>query len=58
LKQVVKQLTQYSHRLRSHAARKIPESARQPLAQTADVIRTDAKKLRSALRCPDDATAM
>ncbi len=54
LKQVVGQLTQYSHRLRSHAARKVPESVREPLAQTADGIRTDAKKLRSALRCPDD----
>jgi hypothetical protein len=54
---VARQLIQYSHRLRSHAARKkIPEAVREPLAQTADGIGADAKKLRSALRCPDDAT--
>jgi hypothetical protein len=57
LKQVVRQLIQYSHRLRSHSARKkVPEAVREPLAQTADGIGADAKKLRSALRCPDDAT--
>jgi hypothetical protein len=55
LKQVVKQLSQYSHRLRSRAARKIAESVRDPLAQTADGIRTDAKMLRGALHCPADA---
>jgi len=55
LKQVVKQLAQYGHRLKSHAARKIPESVRTPLAQTADGIGTDAKTLRGALHCPADA---
>lgn len=55
LKQVIRQLIQYSHRLRSHAARKIPESVREPLAQTADGIGGDAKKLRGALHCPADA---
>jgi hypothetical protein len=59
LKQVRRQLVQYSHRLRTHSARKkILEAVREPLARTADGIGADAKKLRSALRCPDDATAM
>ncbi|HLY36765.1 MAG TPA: hypothetical protein VKU61_01930 [Candidatus Binatia bacterium] len=51
----MRQLAQYGHRLRSHAARKIPESVRAPLARTSDGIRTDAKTLRGALRCPADA---
>jgi hypothetical protein len=56
LKQVVRFLIQYSHRLRSRPARKrIPESIREPLAGTADAIRADATSLRSTLRCPGDA---
>jgi len=57
LKQVGKQLTQYSHRLRGLSSRKkIPEAVREPLAKTADGIKSDVKTLRGALRCPDDAT--
>jgi hypothetical protein len=57
LKQVGKQLTQYSHRLRSLSSRKkIPEAVREPLAKTADGIKSDVKALRGKLRCPDDAT--
>ena len=57
LKQVTRQLIQYGHRLRTHAARKqAPASVRDPLVAAADAIRADAKTLRGALRCPDDAT--
>jgi hypothetical protein len=54
LKQVVRLLIQYAHRLRSHSAsKKVPENVREPLAQAADAIREDAKRLRQTLRCPD-----
>jgi hypothetical protein len=57
LNKVGKQLTQYSHRLRSLSSRKkIPESVREPLAKRADAIKSDVKALRGKLRCPDDAT--
>jgi hypothetical protein len=57
LKQVFRQLVQYSHRLRSHAARKkLDESVREPLAQAADGIDGDAKTLRGGLECPADAS--
>ena len=53
VKQVVRSLIQYSHRLRSKASRsKYPEEVREPLAQTADAIQQDARTLREALACP------
>lgn len=56
LDQVAHQLAQYSHRLRGSAARKkIDEAIREPFAIAADAIADDAKTLRSALICPDDA---
>jgi hypothetical protein len=56
LRQVAQQLSQYGHGLRGLAARKqVAEEIREPLAQTADAIRTDARALRSDLACPDDA---
>jgi hypothetical protein len=57
LKQVVRQLVQYAHRLRSLSARrKAPEEAREPLAQGADAVRLDAKELKRTLRCPEHAS--
>jgi hypothetical protein len=45
--------------MRSLSARKkAPEAIREPLAQTADLIRSDAKTLRSALRCPGSTTGV
>ena len=56
LKQVPRQLMQYSHRLRGAKARKTaPAETREPLAAEADAIRGDATTLRSGLTCPDDA---
>jgi hypothetical protein len=52
LQQTGQKLTQFSHRLRSHASRKkIPAEVREPLAAEADRIRDDAKRLRGALAC-------
>jgi len=52
LKKVVGKLKQFSHRLRSNNAKKnIPESVREPLAQDADGIKTDADTLRTQLSC-------
>jgi hypothetical protein len=57
LKQVRRQLIQYSHRLRGLKARKTaPESVREPLASEGDAISADAKTFRAALACPADAT--
>jgi CSLREA domain-containing protein len=57
LKQVLRQLVHYSHRLRAAKARKMaPEEIREPLAAEADAIRGNATTLRSALSCPDDAS--
>jgi hypothetical protein len=56
LKQVVRGLIQYAHRLRSNAAsKKAPEEVREPLALAADAIREDVKLLKRALGCPEDA---
>lgn len=58
LKQVIRQLVQYAHRLRSNSTRKrTPEAVREPLARAADAIRDDARTLRSRLACPADARA-
>ena len=57
LKQVIRQLLQYSHRLRGLKARKTaPTNVREPLAGVADGIGRDATMLRRTLRCPADAT--
>ena len=58
LKQVVRQLTQYSHRLRARPARRVPAEIREPLAEAADAIRADARTLQGALRCPDDGSGL
>jgi hypothetical protein len=56
LKQVVRQLIQYSHKLRSHSARKkVPAEVRDPLAAEADLIQADVRALRTSVQCPDDA---
>lgn len=56
LKQVVRQLIQYSHKLRTRAARKrADEAVREPLAAEADAIQADVRSLRAALACPGDA---
>lgn len=52
LKKVVRKLIQFSHRLRSNAARKkVPEEIREPFAETADGIQQDARELRDELSC-------
>jgi hypothetical protein len=52
LKKVVRQLIQYSHRLRSRSVRKkIEESVREPLADTADAIQDDVRALKDTLGC-------
>ena len=56
LRQVAQQLAQYAHGLRGLPARKhVAEEVREPLAQTADAIRADARALRTDLACPEDA---
>jgi hypothetical protein len=58
LKQAIRQLIQYSHRLRGQSARKnVPSDVREPLAQAADAIGGDVKTLRSGLQCPAAAGA-
>jgi hypothetical protein len=59
LRQVTQQLAQYRQRLRGLPARsRFPEEIREPLAQAADTIRNDARSMRSALACPEDATGL
>jgi hypothetical protein len=56
LKQAVRQLMHYSHRLRALKARKtVPVEIREPLAAEADAVKGDATTLRAALSCPADA---
>jgi hypothetical protein len=56
LKKVVRQMIQFSHQLRTTSAkRKVDAGVRDPLVTAADGIRDDAKTLRGALRCPEDA---
>lgn len=53
LKKVVRQLIQYSHRLRSRASRrKIDAEIREPRASAADAIQADARALKADLECP------
>jgi CSLREA domain-containing protein len=57
LKQVLPQLSKYSHRLRGAKARKTaPAEIREPLAAEADAIVGAATTLRTGLRCPADAS--
>ena len=59
LRQVAQQLAQYRQRLRGLPARtRVAEEIREPLAQAADNIRIDARSLRSALACPQDAIGL
>ena len=59
LRQVTQQLAQYRQRLRGLPARtRFPEEIREPLAQAADAIRIDARSMRSALGCPEDAIGL
>jgi len=59
LKQTVRAMIQFSHRLRTRAAKnKVPEEVREPLAASGDGIRDDASALRGVLVCPDDAQAI
>jgi hypothetical protein len=59
LRQVTQQLAQYRQKLRGLPARsRFPEEIREPLAQAADTIRTDARSLRSDLVCPEDAIGL
>jgi hypothetical protein len=52
LKKVVRQLIQYSHRLRSRASRKkIDAEIREPLAAAAGAIQEDARTLKGSLDC-------
>jgi len=52
LKKVVRQLIQYSHRLRSRASRrKFDETIREPLAAAADAIQADARTLKDDPGC-------
>lgn len=54
LKQLVRQLIKYSHKLRSRSARKnVPAEVRDPLAAEADDIQQDARALRTSVQCPE-----
>jgi CSLREA domain-containing protein len=54
LKQVIRQLIQYSHRLRGlHARKTVPEEVREPLVAEADAIKADTSTLRRNLACPE-----
>jgi hypothetical protein len=56
LKQAIRALIQYSHRLRSRAARKnVDRGVLDPFAAQGDAIQDDARALRIALQCPQDA---
>ena len=57
LKKLARKFIQYSHRLRTNAARKkIAEEVREPLAQAGDELREDTSELRDSLACPEDAS--
>jgi len=52
LKKVVRQLIQFSHRLRSNNARKnVDQAVREPLATNADQIQGDTRALMGRLEC-------
>jgi hypothetical protein len=54
LRQVARLLTQYSHRLQSRPVRtRVTEEIREPLAQTADAIKADARARWGDVRCDD-----
>jgi len=56
LRQLTRQLLQYTHRLRSLKARKTATAdVRQALASTGDRIAKDVATLRHAAACPADA---
>lgn len=52
LKQVVRQLMQYGHRLRTRKAKKVPAAIRNPLIQVGDALRFDSRALRVTAHCP------
>lgn len=57
VKQVIRGLRQFAHRLRSRSARrKAPEEVRESLALASEPIGDDVKTLRKTLVCPDDAS--
>lgn len=55
LKQVIRALVQYAHRLKSGSARSLDDELRDSFVPPSDAIRGDVKILRQDLRCPDDA---
>jgi len=56
LKQTVRGLIQYSHRLRSRSSRRrVDRGILEGLATSGDAIQRDARSLRTSVRCPDDA---
>ena len=58
LKQVLRQVIQYAHRLSGHPARKkLDPTLRTELLAPAEPLETDLRSLRNALGCPTDALA-
>ena len=57
-KQVIRELTQYAHRLSTRAARnKLDVTLREELRGLGEAIKPDVIALRSSMRCPEDAAA-
>ena len=56
LKQAIRKMIQFGHRLRSNTGRRsMPAPLRAELIAAGDGIKTDLQTLRGALRCPQDA---
>jgi len=56
LKQAIRKMIQFGHRVRSKTGRRsMPAALRAELIAAGDAIKADLQALRGALRCPDDA---
>jgi hypothetical protein len=56
LKLAIRDMIQYAHHLKTHAAhKKLPGSVRDPLLAERDPLTTDVKGLKSTVQCPADA---
>jgi hypothetical protein len=56
LKQAIRDMIQYAHHLKTHAARKkLTDALRSDLLAEGDPLTTDVKRLKSTVQCPADA---
>jgi hypothetical protein len=57
LRRAVAPLKQFARRLRSRAARDVPEAVRERLTRASETLQANLKSLAARLACPDDADA-